>query len=200
MAHVHGGALNFEADIDIKKLTAKVALIESQIGKLSHNVQKHSSHIMAMWKHMIIMAGTMFAVQGISNFITKVASVRGEFQQLQVAFETMLGSKIAADKMMQDVVEFAKKTPFEIGEVASGTKQLLAYGIESQKIIPTLKSLGDVAAALSVPMERLILNYGQVRVQGKLTGRELRDFSIAGVPLVAELAKQLNRAESEIAG
>jgi len=51
-----------------------------------------------------------------------------------------------------------------------------------------------------VPMERLILNYGQVRVQGKLTGRELRDFSIAGVPLVAELAKQLNRAESEIAG
>jgi len=64
-------------------------------------------------------------------------------------------------------------------------------GIQTQDLLPTLKSLGDVSAGLSVPLERLALNYGQVIAQGRLTGRELRDFTIAGVPLLDELAKML---------
>ena len=110
----------------------------------------------------------------------------------------MLGSKAKADKLFAQVVDFASKTPFELKDVAAGSKQFLAYGIAAENIIPTLKSLGDISAGLSVPIERLILNYGQVRTQLKLTGRELRDFQVAGVPIVAELAKQLDVSESKV--
>lgn len=122
-----------------------------------------------------------------------------KMEQWTISFETMIGSAEGARAMMEDLREFAKETPFELPDVVIGAKRLMAFGIEGEKIIPTMKALGDVSAGLGVPMERLVLNFGQVKSQAKLTGRELRDFAIAGVPLVAELAKNLNVAESSIA-
>lgn len=115
-----------------------------------------------------------------------------------ISFKTMLGSAGAATKLMEEVRDFAAKTPFELPSVIKGTKGLLAFGVEAEKIIPTLKMLGDVSAGLGVPMERLILNFGQVKAQAKLTGRELRDFAIAGVPLLGTLAKNMSKTEEEI--
>lgn len=132
---------------------------------------------------------------GLNIWIAKTLS---GFEQLDVSFETMLGSAEKADKLLKDLLQFAAKTPFEIKEIGGVAKQLLAVGIESEKVLPTLKSLGDVAAGLSVPVSRLALNYGQIKTQVRLTGRELRDFSIAGVPLLAELAKTLGKTEQEI--
>lgn len=122
----------------------------------------------------------------------------GQFEQTTIAFTTMLGSAEKADKLLQDLAEFASRTPFTIPGIEQNAKMLLAMSIELDDLLPTLKMLGDVSAGLNVPMERLALNFGQVKVQGRLTGRELRDFSVAGVPLVAELAKNLNMAESDI--
>lgn len=122
----------------------------------------------------------------------------GNIEQLRVAFDTMLGSAEAGAKALNDVQQFAAKTPFDLPQVAAGAKQLLAFGTSTQDLIPTLKSLGDVSAGLNVPLERIILNYGQIQVQGKLTGRELRDFSTAGVPLIETLAKQFGKTRSEI--
>lgn len=123
----------------------------------------------------------------------------GKFEQTEIAFETMLGSAEAAQKLLKEMADFALKTPFTLPGVEASGKQLLAYGIESDKIIDTLKILGDVSAGLSVPLSRVVVNFGQVKTQAKLTGRELKDFAVLGVPLISELAKQLNVAESEIA-
>ena len=110
------------------------------------------------------------------------ASVKaaGKMEQWRISFTTMLGGAEKAEKMLAKIKQFAKETPFDLPQVVKGSKGLLAFGIEAEKIIPTLKSLGDVSAGLGVPMERLILNFGQVKSQAKLTGRELRDFAIAG--------------------
>ena len=134
---------------------------------------------------------------GLNIWIGKTLS---EFEQLDVAFETMLGSADKAKQLVEDMLQFAAKTPFEIKEIGPVVKQLLAVGIESKNVLSTLKSLGDVAAGLSVPVSRLALNFGQIKTQGKLTGRELRDFAVAGVPLTAELAKMLGVSEKAIQG
>ena len=122
----------------------------------------------------------------------------GQVEQLKISFETMLGSAEKAEVLMLRLTRFAAETPFELQDVAKNAKLLLAMGIELDKILPTMKALGDVAAGLSVPIERLALNLGQVKTQGHLTGRELRDFAVAGVPLIAELAKNLNLTKTEI--
>lgn len=123
----------------------------------------------------------------------------GKFEQSTIAFETMLGSAEEGKRVLSELAEFAARTPFTLDGIESSAKQLLAMGIETQKLMPSLKALGDVSAGLSVPIARLALNFGQVKTQGRLTGRELRDFAIAGVPLTAELAKQLKVSKGEVA-
>ena len=139
-----------------------------------------------------------FLFAGASLAIGGFLKAAGDFEQTEIAFETMLGSAEEAQKLLKEMADFAAKTPFTLPGVEAAAKQLLAVGIESDKMIGTLKSLGDVSAGLSVPLSRLALNYGQVKTQAKLTGRELRDFAVAGVPLAAELAKQLNISKAEV--
>ena len=191
-------AIHFEAGIGTQKIQSDINKINGYIGNMSKNIQKEGSEIDRLAERIGRAFVGIFSVYQAAGFIKSIAQVRGEFQQLEVSFETMLGSKQKADAMMSEAVSFAIKTPFTLTEVASGAKQLLAYGIEAEKLIPTLKAVGDISAGLSVPIERLILNYGQVRTQTKLTGRELRDFQMAGVPIVAELAKNLNVSEQAI--
>lgn len=135
------------------------------------------------------------ASAGIGFFLREA----GKFEQAEIAFTTILGSAEAAKKKLAELLDFAKRTPFTIPGIISSSKQLLAVGIESDKLLPTLKALGDVSAGLSVPLSRLALNFGQVKTQGRLTGRELKDFAVAGVPLAEVLAKQLGIARGAVA-
>lgn len=191
-------ALEFDVRLHYEQLSKDVQAINKKIDSFVQNTKEGASQIDDTFKKMGGMIAGYFTLAFAGNMVKQIAMVRGEFQQLEVAFRTMLGNKILADQLMQDVVEFAAITPFELSEVASGAKSLLAFGVAAKDILPTLKSLGDVSAGLSVPIERLILNFGQVKTQAQLTGRELRDFNIAGVPLISELAKNLGVAEEKI--
>lgn len=136
------------------------------------------------------------AIIGAGAAALKIAS---NIEQARIAFETMTGSVEATQKLLQELSDFAVKTPFDLPGVIAAAKQLMAMGSTVDTVIPDLKMLGDVAAGLSVPLWRLVINFGQVRAQGKLTGRELRDFAVAGVPLIDELAESLGVAKDEIA-
>ena len=162
-------------------------------------IDNFSSVFAQVNKGMLAVGVAMTAI-GIAGAgaIGGLVKMAGQFEMTNVAFTTMLGSGEAAEKMLADLAKFAAKTPFTITGVEQNAKQLMAMGIETEDLLPTLKSLGDISAGLNVPLERVALNFGQVKVQGRLTGRELRDFSVAGIPLIAELAKNLNKAESEI--
>lgn len=117
------------------------------------------------------------------------------FEQSQIAFSTMLGSAEKANQLLADLADFAKNTPFGLQDIEQNAKQLLAMGSSSEEVLKELKMLGDVSAGLSVPLWRLSLNFGQVRTQGKLTGRELRDFNVAGVPLIDTLVELGNQGK-----
>lgn len=122
-----------------------------------------------------------------------------DFEQNRIAFETMLGSADKAKKLLKDVSDFAAKTPFELPEVVTGAKQLLAYNIEAEKLIPTFNALGNIAAGVGKDkLPQLILAFGQVRAAGKLTGNELRQFTEAGVPLLDELGKKFGKTAGEV--
>lgn len=130
-----------------------------------------------------------------------LAAQAGRVQQLQVAFETMLGSAEKAKEMIEELSNFASRTPFTLPGVERSAQQLLAVGFAAEEVIPTLKMVGDVAAGLSLGedgLQRLIVNLGQIRAQGKLTGRELRDFAVNGVPLLDELAKMFGKTKAQI--
>lgn len=146
-------------------------------------------------------AGTAITAVGVAAgaAVGGLVKMAGQFEQTQIAFTTMLGSAEEANKLLKELADFAARTPFTIPGIEKNAKLLLGMGVAAEDMIPTLKALGDVSAGLSVPLDRIALNFGQIRVQGKLTGRELRDFAVAGVPLIAELAKNFNLTEKAIA-
>lgn len=137
-------------------------------------------------------------VAAITKATTSIIELADNLEKAQIAFETMLWSEEAAKDMLSQLSDFAKTTPFELTWIRETAKQMLAMGVQANEMIPTLKALGDVSAWLSVPLERLALNYGQVMAQGKLTGRELRDFTMAWVPLLDELSSMLGKSTTEI--
>ena len=142
----------------------------------------------------------MLGGAGLGALATQIVKVRGEFQQYEVAFETMLGSAKKAKDMMRDMEEFAVHTPFTMPQVVQGAKQLMAYGEEAEDVIDTLRHLGDVAAGLSLPVQRLVNLYGSVLAQGKVSGLTLRRAMMAGIPITEELAKVMGKTAAEVKG
>lgn len=134
----------------------------------------------------------------LKELVSNVANVRGQFQQLEVAFNTMLGSAEQAGALMEQLVYTAAITPFGLEDVAQGAKQLLAYGLEADKVNGMLIRLGDIAAGLSVPLNDLVYLYGTTMAQGRLYTQDLNQFTGRGIPMIQELAKQFGVAESKV--
>lgn len=139
----------------------------------------------------------IFSVSQIQGYINKLAQVRGEFELQQRALQSILQDKDAADKLWQQTVDLAVRSPYRVDELVKYTKQLAAYRIETDKLHDTTKRLADVSAGLGVDMSRLILAYGQVRAAEYLRGTELRQFTEAGIPMLEELAKHFTALRGE---
>lgn len=144
------------------------------------------------------MLGAIGGTAALKGLVTDMINVRGEFQKTYISFETMLGSKEKADALMAQMVETAAKTPFDLQGVTSGAKQFLAYGTSADKVNETLVRLGNIASGLSIPLGELVYLYGTSMSQGRLFTQDVNQFMGRGIPLVAELSKELGKTESEI--
>ena len=134
----------------------------------------------------------------LAGLVRQIATTRGEFQQLEVAFTTLLQNKEKADALMAEMVDLAAKTPFDLKGVADGARQLLAYGFAAEDITGTLTRLGNVAAGLGLPLERLTYLYGTTAVQGRLYARDMLQFTSSGIPVLQEMAKMYGKTTEEI--
>ncbi len=134
----------------------------------------------------------------VKAFIQKVVETRGEFQQLEVSFTTMLGSAEKANALMQQLTKTAAITPFDLKGVTDGAKQLLAYGVAADEVNDVLIHLGDIAAGLSLPLGDLVYLYGTTMTQGRMFTQDLRQFMGRGIPLAEELAKQFGVTKDKV--
>lgn len=126
-------------------------------------------------------------------------SAASDMEQQTVAFKTMLGSAEKADTFLREMTAFAAKTPFELKGLQDAAKSLLAYGSSQERVLPQLKSLGDIAAGVGMEkLPQLITAFGQVQAATKLTGGELKQFTEAGVPIIDALAQQFGVSAARI--
>ena len=144
------------------------------------------------------LAAGIFAVSGIQDFVSKLYSVRGEFQQLEISFKTMLGSGEQANELLAQLAQTAASTPFDLQGIASSAKNMLAYGFAADQVNETIVRLGNVAAGLSQPLGDIVYLYGTLRASGRVTNIDIRQFANRGIPIYEELAKVLGKSVSEI--
>ena len=201
MENINGG-LGFAATLDIDDFNVSADAMDRHIRQVSTNIQMEAED---MEQSLLDFAqkGAMYIQaylvgQGMTGLLQSIAEVRGQFQQLEIAFGTMLGSEQKAKDLMDQMIQTAAKTPFDLAGVAGGAKQLLAYGTAAEKVNDTLVRLGNIASGLSIPLNDIVYLYGTTMVQGRLYAQDVRQFTGRGIPLVKELARMYGVTADEI--
>lgn len=194
------GGFHFDITGDNSNFLRKLREIETGVTNTSKEIEKNGLGIEDMFNKMTKAAAAFGAGFTAKELIQNIIQVRGEFQQLEVAFTTMLGSSEKANVLMAQLTETAAKTPFDLQGVANGARQLLAYGTSAEDVNETLIRLGNIAAGLSQPLGDLVYLYGTTMTQGRLYTQDLNQFTGRGIPMIKELAKEFGVAESEIRG
>lgn len=192
------GRLYYGTALDNSQLRLGASEAKSILHGVGNTASSEGEKIDNSMKKIAASVAGVFAVSKIKEFVSQVANVRGQFQQLEMAFKTMLGSAEKADALMQQLIKTAATTPFGMTDVAQGAKQLLAYGVQADKVNETLIRLGDIAAGLSIPLNDLAYLYGTTMVQGRLYTQDLNQFLGRGIPLTDELAKQFGVAKDKV--
>ena len=135
---------------------------------------------------------------GFEQLAEHIFNVRSQFQQLEISFTTMLGSEQKAGALMNQLVQTAAKTPFDMSSITNGAKQLLAYGTAANEVNDILVHLGDISAGLSVPLNDLVYLYGTTMSQGRMYTMDLRQFMGRGIPMAEELGKIMGKTTQEV--
>lgn len=135
---------------------------------------------------------------GFEQLAEHIFNVRSQFQQLEISFTTMLGSEQRAGALMNQLVQTAAKTPFDMSSITNGAKQLLAYGTAANEVNDILVHLGDISAGLNVPLNDLVYLYGTTMSQGRMYTMDLRQFMGRGIPMAEELGKIMGKTTQEV--
>lgn len=172
--------------------------VQDGVSQTARVVEQQGQSIENVFNRIKSVASVAFAGFTAKEIISTLGTVRGEFQQFEIAFETMLGSGQKAKGMISDLANLAATTPFDMKGVVSGAKQLLAYGFAANEITETMRRLGDVSAGLGLNLQDLTWLYGTTMVQGRLFTRDLMQFTGRGIPLTEELAKQFGVTKDKV--
>jgi hypothetical protein len=145
-------------------------------------------------KSLFLQGGLIY---GAKQFVDSIIQAGGVIDQQHIALRSILGDMQNADIMFQQIKSLALESPFTFSDLNKDVKQLAAYGVEYDDLYDTTKRLADMASGLGVSFERIALAFGQVRSRGWLDGKELRQISYAGIPLLNKLSEYYTRKEGK---
>lgn len=192
------GTLKFDITGDNSSVLRAFKGVQDGVAQTARVVEQQGQSIENVFNRIKSVASVAFAGFTVKEIISTLGTVRGDFQQFEIAFETMLGSGQKAKAMISDLAKLAATTPFDMKGVVNGAKQLLAYGFAANEITDTMRRLGDVSAGLGLNLQDLTWLYGTTMVQGRLFTRDLMQFTGRGIPLTEELAKQFGVTKDKV--
>lgn len=144
------------------------------------------------------LAGAYVGVNAITSGISSAFKAVGDYEQLNVAFTTMLGSAKQAKEVISDLTQFSNVTPFQPEQVNQAGKSLLAFGFTSQQLIPTLQQIGDISAGTGKDFNELTTIFGKAKIAGTLYAEDINQLIDAGIPIIEEFSKQLGVPASQV--
>ena len=183
---------------NIKNMTDAFANMIGEMKKVPTVGEGASSLLSRIGGDVKSLAMSLVGGLGFEQLAEHVFNVRSQFQQLEISFTTMLGSEQKAGALMSQLIETAAKTPFDMGSITQGAKQLLAYGTAANEVNDILIHLGDISAGLSVPLGDLVYLYGTTMAQGRMYTMDLRQFMGRGIPMAEELGKLMGKTTAEV--
>lgn len=195
--------------MDVGTLRAKLTLDSSQfdsgVDKGISRASKLDSSFLALGTAAAGAAAAIAATGAVIGAKLGKSAIQGasDLEQQEVAFKTLLGSAEEASSTISQIVEDAKKTPFELSGLIEGNKKLIAAGVSAKDARVDFLALGTAVSAVgggSVELDRLASNLQQIKATGKAATMDIRQFGNAGIPIFGLLADSMGVAESAVAG
>lgn len=204
------GQQNFRNDVQLEKLRQanerleiqkrRVALAEqkhaeamkrsaSASKQLSSGFQTQEGYVSRLVKRLAVYA----SFSAVSGLLTNIRQVTAEFELQRVSLGAIIQDQERANQLFGEIKSFALKSPVSILDLTKYTKQIAAYGVETEKLFDTTKMLTDVSVGLGTPLSQLALAFGQIRSSSVLRLAETRQLTEAGIPALELLAKQLEK-------
>jgi len=163
---------------------------KSTFGDIEKKHQRFNNNVEGSTRRLNGMSGSLGKVVGLAtrlglafsftSALTGVSRLGGEFEQMKVAFETMLGSAEKGDQLISKLFDFANKSPYNVRTVQRNAETLLGFGVANEKILPAMKMIGDVSRGNQERFTNMTLAYSQMQSAGKLMGQDLLQMINAG--------------------
>lgn len=195
-------SIKFDTIVETAKVVSGFRDIQNAVHQTAERVEKDGKSIDDVISNIQNSMNIAIGGWSIGKFVNQMMQVRGQFQQTEMAFKTMLQSEEKADALMKQIIRTAAVTPFGVEDVTEGAKQLLAFNVAAEDVNKTLIGLGDVAAGMGMNLKDLVMLYGTTIAKGKMDTMDLYQFLNRGIPIADELAKvmglDLNNAIGEV--
>ena len=125
----------------------------------------------------------------IAGGVSAIAKIGSQAELTATSFEVLVGNEEKAGKMLKEIAQFGQESPFDKMGLTENARQMLASGMEVEKVMTYLRQLGDVAAGDKQKLDSLSLVMSQVMSKGKLDGQDKNQFVNAGFNPLKELQK-----------
>lgn len=180
-----------------QEVARTAAKVRGDLAKAFEQAKNHSLGMNSTLQDLksLFMQGGL--VYGAQQFAMSIIQAGGEIEKQHIALQSIIGDVQNANVLFNQTKELALNSPFTFSELNKDVKQLAAYGVEYDELYDTTKRLADMASGLGVSFERIALAFGQVRSRGWLDGKELRQISYAGIPILQKLSEYYTKKEGQ---
>ena len=182
-------SIKFDTIVETAKVVSGFRDIQNAVHQTAERVEKDGKSIDDVISNIQNSMNIAIGGWSIGKFVNQMMQVRGQFQQTEMAFKTMLQSEEKADALMKQLIRTAAVTPFGVEDVTEGAKLLLAFNVAAEDVNKTLIGLGDVAAGMGLNLKDLVMLYGTTIAKGKMDTMDLYQFLNRGIPIADEIAK-----------
>lgn len=169
-----------------------------KVGAYTADAKANADAANGSFKKLKRTLGTLFSAYAVIKAVKGVFNLGVAAEQTDTKFKVLTGSAQNAHKMLKQINEFANVTPFDNNDLKKSAELLLNFGIAQQKILPTMKMLGDVSGGNREKLQSLSLAYAQIQSTGKLMGQDLLQMINAGFNPLTVIAKKTGKSMAQL--
>lgn len=144
------------------------------------------------------MFGGALVASGLYQFGEAAIEARSRIEQLEVSFSTLLGSQAQANALLQEIREYGTVTPYDTEGLAQAARLMLSYGMATNKVMPTLRMLGDISMGDKEKLQSLTLAFSQMSASGRVCKEDLNQMVNAGFNPLQIIAEQTGKSIGEL--
>ena len=175
-----------EARLSVKKLRDEYALYNDN----AKEIVESNNGIAISWKKALAVIGGAGVLKALGSEIIRV---RGEFQSMQTAIETMVGKDMAG-QLIPQIKELAKISPLTMSDMVGAEKMMLGFNIQAEDTIKYLKAISDISMGESSKFNSLTLAFSQMSAAGKLMGQDLNQMINAGFNPLQQISEKTGKS------